>query len=312
MAKERITNMMNLLLLEGLYVDLCGPAFRYRMGVLGDQWFDLFFWYVLQNDKDLACVMWKHVKYPDRAAICAAYLLRRMAKNKDIDPIDRKKMMENSIFFDRRATDVQRAAEEADENRELAAESLNCDLFLWRGVSLMDLAVLGECESFLKTEGFTRSVDCRLYGDLSPDGNNSFWRQFKLIFSTLTFGLPPTFFPRFLEWAPPPRSDLVRHSTQRRVIPKGYPHRPSQNPTLRKLKVTIRAKDKKSRNDSELLSANNVEDKLAGLLKMRDNEIENLTSHQLETLWAPTFGRRQRWGCFISAPYVVFLLSTVL
>ncbi len=66
----RITNMMNLLLLEGLYVDLCGPAFRYRMEVLGDQWFDLFFWYVLQNDKDLACVMWKHVKYPDRTAIC--------------------------------------------------------------------------------------------------------------------------------------------------------------------------------------------------------------------------------------------------
>jgi hypothetical protein len=284
--EEMVTNTMNLLLLEGLYVDLCGPAFRYRMGVLGDQWFDIFFWYVLQNDKDLACVMWKHVKYPDRSAICAAYLLRQMAKNKDIDSIDREQMLENSIFFDKQATQVQRAAEGDAENRKLAAQSLNCDLFLWRGITLMDLAVKGECESFLETESFKRSVHCRLYGDLDP-GNDTLWRQFKLICSTLTFGLPPTFFPGFLKWAPPPRSEGVRHSTQRRVIPKGYPHRPSDNPTLRDEK-------KKSR--------------IAALLKKRDNEMD-LTSQELETLWAPTFGWSQRWGCFMSAPYVVFLLN---
>jgi hypothetical protein len=167
----------------------------------------------------------------------------------------------------------------------------------------MDLAVQGDCESFLETESFKRSVDCRLYGDLSPDGNDSLWCQFKLIFSTLTFGLPPTFSPRFLEWAPPPRSGLVRHSTQRRVIPDGYPHRPFENQTLRNLK------DEKSRNDWQWIRANNVEDELADLLKKRDEEIEKLTSHQLEALWAPTFDWRQRWGCFMSAPYVVFLLN---
>jgi hypothetical protein len=286
--EEMVTNTMNLLLLEGLYVDLCGPAFRYRMGVLGDQWFDLFFWYVLQNDKDLACVMWEHVKYPVRSAICAAYLLRQMAKNTNIDPIDRGKMLENSKYFGKKATDVQRAAEDDDENRELAAQSLDCDLFLWRGISLMDLVVQGDCESFLETESFKRCVHRRLHGDLDP-GNDTLWLQFKLICSTLTFGLPPTFFPGFLKWAPPPRSEELRHSTQRRIIPKGYPDRPSDNPTLR---------DEKKN-----------QDKVAVLLKkQRDNKMD-LTSHELETLWSPTFCWYQRWGCFLSAPYVVFLLN---
>jgi hypothetical protein len=306
-TEEEAANMMNLLLLEGLYADLCGPAFRYRMGLLGDQWFDLFFWYVLQDDKDLACVMWEHVQYPVRSAICASYLLRRMAKNKNIDPIDQQKLLDNSIFFSKKAADVQRAAEEDDESREIAAASLDCDLFLWRGISLMDLAVKGDCESFLETESFKRCVHRRLYGDLSPDGNDTWWHQFKLIFSTLTVGLPvllpPTIFPRVLKWAPPPRSEGMRHSTQRRVIPKGYPHRPFENQILSNLM------DEKSKNDRQWNRANNVEDKLAGLLKMRDEEIEKLTSHQLATLWEPTFGWLERWGCFWTSPYVVFLLN---
>jgi hypothetical protein len=70
-----------------------------------------------------------------------------------------------------------------------------------------------------------------------------------------------------LEWAPPPRSEVVRHSTQRRVMPKGY-----SDP--RKL-------DKR--------------------WKMRDKKLKT-----------PTLEWYERWGCFMSAPYVLFLLNCLV
>ena len=164
----------------------------------------------------------------------------------------------------------------------------------------MDLAVQGECESFLKTESFKRSVHRRLFGDLSPDGNDENWRKFKLTFSAFFLGLWPVISSGFLEWTPPPRSEVVRHRTQRRPIPRGYPHQPSKNPILKQLKEPGK---------HDALASRSREIRLASLLKKTDHETEDLTSHQLETLWAPTFGQYDRWVCFMNAPYVLFLLN---
>jgi len=45
------------MLLEGMYVYLLGPDFRYRMGVQG-KYTDLFLWNVLLNRKEMAEMMW--------------------------------------------------------------------------------------------------------------------------------------------------------------------------------------------------------------------------------------------------------------
>jgi hypothetical protein len=288
-TSKKLQNMMKLVTLEQVYVHLCSDAFRYRIGVLGPV-FDLFFWNVLQNQRDLAFELWKHVEYPERSAICASYMLRKMAKDKNTEPMARDKMLENANFFEEKATLVLQAAE--DDDRELAASSLDCDLLLWRGMSLMDVAVQCECFRVLETGCFKEAINSRLYGDLSPYGNDTLWGQLKLMFFTLTFGFFPAFFPWTIQWAPPPVSECMRRSTQRRVTPEGYPNSPSLNPTLRKLKDKLRKKGTS-----------------ADLLDKPDNQIKDLTKRELEKLWEPTFGIIDRLGCFLSSPYVLFALN---
>jgi len=114
----------NLILLEGLYVHLLGPSFRYRMGIQGPG-LDLFLWNILQNKRDLSLEMWKHVEYPVRCAIWAAYLFRKMGENSD--PITRFKMLENADYFEDQAIAVQNAAQE--EDRDQALKSVDCGMF---------------------------------------------------------------------------------------------------------------------------------------------------------------------------------------
>jgi hypothetical protein len=244
-AKSQHENMMNLVILEDVYVHLCGNAFRYRVGIQGTE-FDLFFWYVLQNKRDLAFEMWKHVTYPAQSAIFAAYMLRKMAKTKYAEPPEQDKMLANAKYFEEKAVLVLQAAE--DDDRDLAAASIDCDLELWRGMSLMDVAVKGECFRVLQTGCFKWAIRSRLYGDLTPYGNDTYSAQFKLICFTLTIGLIPAFFPRLLSWAPPPEAKTFRRKTQRRVILEG----------------------------------------------------------------ASTFGLLSRWGCFMTSPYVLFVLNSFM
>jgi hypothetical protein len=45
----------------------------------------------------------------------------------------------------------------------------------------------------------------------------------KILLGVATLGLVPAFFPKFVCWMPPPVSEQMRRSKQRRVIPEGYP-----------------------------------------------------------------------------------------
>ena len=62
MAREmsELTHLREIMLLEGIYVKLLGPAFRYRVGIHGAST-DLFFINVLSNREKLALEMWKQV-----------------------------------------------------------------------------------------------------------------------------------------------------------------------------------------------------------------------------------------------------------
>jgi len=230
-----------LILLEGLYVHLLGPSFRYRLGIQGTE-LDLFFWNVLQNKRDLSMEMWKRVLYPVRSAICAAYLLRKMADNEHTDPITRLKMLENANYFEDQAIVVQKAAEEDD--RDLAFKSVDCELYLWRGMALMDVAVKSECHRFVETECCTQAIQYRLYGDLSPyAASETLLGRCKIFASVFSFGILPILMPNFLVWTPPPMSPVLRRRTQRRETPMGYPYQPSTNAALNEVREKLRIKN---------------------------------------------------------------------
>jgi len=66
-----------------------------------------------------------------------------------------------------------------------------------------------------------------------------------------TIGLPIFFFPDMFEFNPPPRSKIVRSSTQRRKLPHGYPFMPRDNPKLKKLYAEFVASKRRDVEDSE-------------------------------------------------------------
>ena len=98
-ALEHTKNVKELMLLEGIYVDLLGDEFRYRMGIQGPHT-DLFFWNILLNRCDLAELFWSKTVHPVRTAIAAAYLLRKVAKLHFLDHRTAEHLLENARHFE--------------------------------------------------------------------------------------------------------------------------------------------------------------------------------------------------------------------
>ena len=159
-------------------------------------------------------------------------------------------------------------------------------------------------------------------------------------------GLLPAIFPGIITWSLPPDTDMERRRTQRRSTPlgkqgaffldwkgflslwvrgdggltsfkdltmgravvcvsSGYPHQPSQNDVLQEKRRQL--EDEKEKRD---LSGR--KDKMLRLLELDDDQVRQLTLDQLDTLWSPTFDWRSRVYCFLTAPYVLFLLNSIL
>ena len=86
------------------------------------------------------------VRQPVRSAITAAYMLRNMAKLQHVNAQTAQHMCENAAAFESRAVMVHKATEELYKREKAgddtsAIRGLNCELPLWRGYSLLDLAV---------------------------------------------------------------------------------------------------------------------------------------------------------------------------
>ena len=255
-------------------MDLLGPDFRYRLGILGPHT-DLYYWAVLNNEREFAKLMWNSVWYPVRTAISAACLLRNMGERYiNVDPLKAAEISENADYFEQLAVSVQNIAE--DDEPDLALSSLDCELLLWRGMGLIDLAVESRSVRFLE-ECCPEAINIRLYGDLKANSSDA-----RIIIGILSMGFLPAVFPSFLEWNKPPVSDSMRRQTQRRSIPEGYPHAPCENKILdRRYKLELEAVDphghirdqleKHKGGAKESKSATDVR-KVTSLLKKRQKE----------------------------------------
>jgi len=228
--------------------------------------------------------------------------------NEHTDPITRIKMIENADFFEGKAVDVQEAAEEDD--RRLALQSVDCQMKLFWGSSLLDIAVKSKSNRFVETPSCKQAIQYRLYGDLDPVENSESWTaQLKLFAASLSLGLLPAF-SDVVKFTPPPNSTGFRRMTQRRRIPKGYPNSPSVNPILKRLKLNVRKND----NHVDISSRGViwVNKKLRKLLELDDYRAAELTVAEQDILWSPTFSAWERWTCFMTAPLFIWLFNGLI
>ena len=162
---------------------------------------------------------------PVRAAITAAHMLREMSKFDGIESSVKMSMQENALKFENLAIGVCKQAQQKD--RQLATVFLECQLELWTGMTLLDLAVKSECYKFIE-ECCQEALDARFFGDINPHSTS--------YATIIAIFLPPflgcvqhSWFSkkqRYIHYKPPPEHDRVRSATQRRIRPKGFPNDP--------------------------------------------------------------------------------------
>jgi len=221
-------------------------------------------------------------------------------------------MIENADFFEGKAVDVQEAAEEDD--RRLALQSVDCQMKLFWGSSLLDIAVKSKSNRFVETPSCKQAIQYRLYGDLDPVENSESWTaQLKLFAASLSLGLLPAF-SDVVKFTPPPNSTGFRRMTQRRRIPKGYPNSPSVNPILKRLKLNVQKNDKRDIYHVDISSRGViwVNKKLRKLLELDDYRAAELTVAEQDILWSPTFSAWERWTCFMTAPLFIWLFNGLI
>jgi hypothetical protein len=223
-----------LLLLEGIYHNLLGENFCYHIGCMGPE-MDLFFLNVLYNRIEMADFFWQRSPRPVVSAISAAYLLRQMAKRDGVEPAAQILMIENANLFEEKAVGVMKMAQKTD--RQFATQALDCPNRLWMDMPLLDLAVESDCGRFVE-ECCVEAIDARMYGDIDPYQNSFWWIAFNVFPLLGLWAAIGSRFPFLEGWFPsvkfkiPPVDDVVRASTQRRLMPRGFPSRPNENPIL--------------------------------------------------------------------------------
>ena len=219
-------------------------------------------------------------------------------------------MAQNADFFEQKAIDVQEAA--AEDDRDLALKSVDCQLYLFWGASLLDIAVKSESHRFVETESCTQAIEYRLYGDLSPyDTSETFFGWLKLVMAVGSFGLLPAV-SGWLDFTPPPTSEGFRRIAQRRRIPKGYPNAPSDNPILKRLKGLVGEGEQKFHINISYRGVIFVDKKLRKLLNLKDSKTSELSETEIAILWSPTFGFGERLKCFLMAPNVLFFINGLI
>ena len=183
----------------------------------------------------MADVFWEHCDYPVRCAITAACLLREMAKKDFVEPAVKMSMLANATHFEEKAIGVMKHMQRV--NRQGATMALDCQLRLYTGMTLLDLAVKGNCGKFIE-ECCEEAIGTRMYGDINPYVNSTAW----ILFNAFPLcGLLAAFdgYCRlkdrtdFIRFKIPPVDENIRGSTQRRVRPQGYPYMPHLNQDLR-------------------------------------------------------------------------------
>ena len=167
------------------------------------------------------------------------------------------------------------------------------------GLSVLDLAVQGESYSFVE-KCCKFAIDFRWYGDLDPHLLSPTW----LVLGLLSGGLAPALYVKIwgedpLHFTPPPLNEATRRRTQRRARPHGYPSRPWDN---KQLMDKLR--------DRPHAEADGHHAKLKKLVDL--SKTQELSADDKEELWNETFTAWECWGCFMSAPLVLFLYNVCM
>ena len=221
--------------LEDVYRSLLEGKMKYQMGDFGAH-FDLFLLCVLMNERELAFEFWKQCEVPVGVAICAAALFRAMAKKYfNTDPVVCDIMRENADWFEQLAIGVQTAAKKDDSENQLALKALDIHLLykqnrkLFEHDTILDLVVEYHCTTFL-SKHCRAAIQIQLYGDMNAKKMNTVDGMLRILLGIGTLGLVPAFIPQLwawgdkifgIHWEPPPESERMRRSRQRRVKPGG-------------------------------------------------------------------------------------------
>ena len=225
-----------LMVLTALYEEILGPMFVYKIGIQGP-YFDLFLWNVLMNRREASELFFHKCPWPIRCGLTACCLLRNMRKRPEVDPITAEVMAANADYFEELTIKIQMRALKDDQNT--ATQAFNVPLVIWREMSLIDLAMESGCEKFIE-ECCASTLDDLFTGDISPYGDP--WVDAKMCLTLMTLGVPLLYFPSMFRFNPPPRSEVVRSSTQRRTVPEGYPYRPQDHEQLKLMYKEFREK----------------------------------------------------------------------
>jgi hypothetical protein len=201
-----------------------GETFWYQAGCIGCD-FDLFLWALLMLRHDMAMLIWS--KFPDspvRSALLAATLYRRWAEMPDVEPHIASKMLESATVFENVAVEVQLLAMKDDTKNAL--ETLEIPSRLWKGQTGVDLAIFGECSTFIE-RCCVQALDLRWSGDIHPY-NQTIGLYPSVIVCVLSGGLLA---PSFIEFRDPPTAEVLRPPGQIMPISQGYRSTKNSNGT---------------------------------------------------------------------------------
>jgi len=203
---------------------------------------------------------------------------------------------------------------------------LECPTNVWDGMTSVDIAMAGRCDEFI--ESCTRSaLDRRFAGDLEPYGQHigplyGFKRIVLACFFTGGFIAPFV-----MHFTLPPGAPCLRHPTQRRTMPKGYPHQPQKNEVLKAKhqNEVLKAKHQKKKDSmwSWFLACwfpSTTSDSTSAVRWARfylsassgDGVEQQIGEEQLKELWHPTFSYWERLRCFWKAPVVLYLANATV
>mmetsp|Transcript_27590 Transcript_27590/g.65469 ORF Transcript_27590/g.65469 Transcript_27590/m.65469 type:complete len:1092 (-) Transcript_27590:365-3640(-) len=197
---------------------LVGKGFQYRMNLISPE-LDLMIWSGIVNNRSLAFVWWKEYQYPVRSALTMCRLYHQLQKNPTVPPSDRKVMEASATFFEAVALGVQKECRTASYRLSLAV--VEAPLSLWPNMTIVDVAIVAECESFL-TQACREAIEQRFAGDLLAYGQRSAffgWHglKYNVIGNLFFLGLGAPWWLRFRRW---PAAEYLRYPTQRMQLEK--------------------------------------------------------------------------------------------
>jgi len=197
--------------LESVYGLILGDQWHYRTGSIGPE-MDLFLWVLLMRRQKMAKLIWGRLESPIRTALTAVVFYRNWAEYPEVKPHEAAQMLESAQEFEDMAMQVTKIMLRLNEEQALEALERPCKQ--WRGLTSIDVALMGNSKQFIK-ECCGAALDYRWSGDLEPY-HQPIGLYPSVLLSVLSCGVLA---PYLLEFRRPPRAELLRPPTQKMRIP---------------------------------------------------------------------------------------------